>query len=91
MKMIEKPTIGQLQRKIERLEAKLAEIEKQYDKVQKINREYIYAVCKKCNIEMRPGVLIDCLKCSTCGWSMTVPTLPSNAELRPLDAAKRYE
>ncbi len=28
-----------------------------------------------------PGVLIDCLKCSTCGWSMTVPTLPFNAEL----------
>lgn len=26
-----------------------------------------------------PGVLIDCLKCSTCGWSMTMPALPFNA------------
>jgi hypothetical protein len=26
-----------------------------------------------------PGVLIDCLKCSKCGWSMTVPTLRAPA------------
>lgn len=29
-----------------------------------------------------PGVLIDCLKCGTCGWSMTMPALPFNAEVR---------
>ena len=30
-----------------------------------------------------PGVLIDCLKCSTCGWSITVPALPINAAAVP--------
>ena len=30
-----------------------------------------------------PGVLIDCLKCSTCGWSMTMPALPFNAGDKP--------
>ena len=29
-----------------------------------------------------PGVLIDCLKCSACGWSITVPALPFNAKLK---------
>jgi hypothetical protein len=28
-----------------------------------------------------PGVLIDCLKCGTCGWSVTMPALPFTPQL----------
>lgn len=42
--MIDKPTIGQLKRKIERLEARIAEIEAQYDKAQAVIRAHIYDV-----------------------------------------------
>lgn len=38
------PTIGQLKRKIERLEARLAEMEVQYDKAMAITRQHIYDV-----------------------------------------------
>lgn len=30
-----------------------------------------------------PGVLIDCLKCTNCGWSMTIPTSPEKIEIPP--------
>ena len=34
-----------------------------------------------------PGMLINCLKCSICGWSMTIPALPFNAVMsRPAGA-----
>lgn len=42
--MTDKPTIGQLKRKIERLEARIAEIEAQYDKAMGIARQRIYDV-----------------------------------------------
>lgn len=38
------PTMGQLKRKIERLEARLAEMEEKYDKAMAIARQHIYDV-----------------------------------------------
>lgn len=38
------PTIGQLKRKIERLEARLAEMEAKYDKAMAVARQHIYDV-----------------------------------------------